>query len=68
MDIREIPIKCDHHVAGCSAQEKDGAYLLGDLTSATLDSKACLEGVAVEVEEVCDCMRRWRSMFGDCCR
>lgn len=39
-------------------QEKDEAYLFGDLTSATLVSKACLEGVAVEVEEVCDCMRR----------
>lgn len=25
MDIREIPIKCDHHVAGCSVGEaRDG--------------------------------------------
>lgn len=61
MDIREIPIKCDHHIAGCRSWEGKRsykAYLFGDLTSATLVSKACLEGVAVEVEEVCDCMRR----------
>lgn len=36
----------------------DEAYLFGDLTSATLVSKACLEGVAVEVEEVWDWTRR----------
>jgi hypothetical protein len=63
--LREIPIVCIHHYVGRGEGRwpwegvqggKQGVtkpYLFGDLTSATRVSKACINGVAVDVEDVC---------------
>lgn len=70
--LREIPIVCIHHYVGQGEdrQPQDGekrrgrkggamsrTYPFGDLASATRASKACIIGVAVEVEDVCRSIR-----------
>jgi len=56
-----FPLKCDHHnVGGAWGGEVRGANLFGALTSATRASKACFDGVVVEVEEVIRTNSSWK--------
>lgn len=52
--LGEIPIDIVHHFTVQRGRRDQGgaSYLLGDLTSSTRLSKACLVGVAVEADDV----------------